>query len=65
MNKEAKIRKELREAVANYMWSEGCSCCQGPNHSEHEKALGKLLNVPKYKDDSGHDFSQYCTAKDY
>lgn len=54
--------KEIRTAVANYMSSEGCSCCQDvDNHNEHKKTLAKLLNVPKYKDGSGYNFYKYRT----
>ena len=59
----AKLRKQLREAVANYMQSEGCSCCRSNNHDEHKNVLGKLLKVPKYKDGSGYDFSKFTTKK--
>ena len=54
-----KILSSLRTAVADYIGSEGCSCCRGFNHDEHEKELGKLLAVPKYDDDSGYNFSQF------
>lgn len=64
MNKElSKFRKEIREAVANYMASEGCSCCEDMEHEEHEEILAKLLNVPKYKDGSGYDFPKFRTKK--
>lgn len=56
------LKKALREAMANYMQSEGCSCCQSvDDHKEHTKALAKLLNVPKYKDGSGYNFDKYKT----
>lgn len=55
--------KELRIAVANYMASEGCSCCRNCEaHDINRERLAKLLRVPKYKDGSGHDFSKYKTA---
>ena len=45
MTKEEK--KQIREAVANYMYSEGCSCCQDVDaHKEHEKILAKILVNP-------------------
>lgn len=59
----AKFRKQLREAVANYMMSEGCGCCESRNHDEYKNELGKLLKVPKYKDGSGYDFSKFRTKK--
>ena len=51
--------KVIREAVANYMLSEGCSCCQGIDHDEDGEVLAKLLNVKKYDDGSGYDFYSY------
>ena len=52
--------EEVRRAVANYMRSEGCSCCQNYDaHKEHTEILGKLLKVKPYKDGSGYDFSKY------
>ena len=61
MNKELKaFKKKMREALANYLRSEGCSCCRDViSHPEHMKVLGKLLNVPMYKDKSGYDFGRY------
>lgn len=44
----------VRTAIANYMKSEGCSCCcNTENHRENKAQLAKLLNVPMYKDESG------------
>jgi excinuclease UvrABC ATPase subunit len=51
--------ERIREAVANYMASEGCSCCEGQNHREHAKKLAELLNVPMYEDESGYNFHQF------
>lgn len=52
--------KEIRKAVANYMGSEGCSCCRDYEaHEKHAEVLGKLLKVPKYKDGSGYDFRRF------
>lgn len=52
----------LRRAVADYMRSEGCSCCQDVDaHEQHKAALAKLLSVPKYKDGSGYDFARFRT----
>lgn len=54
--------KALRTAVADYMHSEGCSCCRNLEaHEQHEAALGKLLKVEKYSDGSGYNFSRYRT----
>lgn len=53
---------DLRRAVADYMGSEGCSCCRDYfAHREHEAVLAKLLRVPKYADGSGFDFGRYQT----
>lgn len=63
-DKTSELRKQLRTAVANYMYSEGCSCCQDTEaHENHKSVLGQLLNVPKYKDGSGYDFSKYRSKK--
>jgi len=51
--------KLIRQAVANYIYSEGCSCCQSPDHQKDKRLLGKLLKVPMYKDKSGYDFSKF------
>lgn len=60
MTELAKFKKELRQAVADYMKSEGCSCCQDIDaHKEHTKRLAKLLNVPMYSDKSGYNFSKF------
>jgi len=53
---------EIRRAFADYVASEGCSCCQ--NTEAHEKAarrLGKLLKVPRYRDGSGYQFGRFAT----
>lgn len=56
--------KEIREAIANYIASEGCGCCaDGDKHREHRRILGKLLKVPMYKDKSGYNFSKFVTKK--
>ena len=51
----------IREAVANYMQSEGCSCCDGREHNDDRKKIAELLDVPMYDDGSGYDFSPYLT----
>ena len=51
---------EIRKAVADYMKTEGCSCCRDyEGHKINEDRLGKLLNIKKYADGSGYDFSKY------
>jgi len=54
----------IREAVADYMRSEGCSCCQDVDaHRDHKERLGVLLKVEKYDDDSGYNFAKYRSHK--
>ena len=51
---------EVRAAVANYMRSEGCSCCRDIEaHLAHEERLAALLRVPRYKDGSGYNFARF------
>lgn len=55
-------RDALRQAVADYMHSEGCGCCRdGEAHERHAARLGELLGVDAYADGSGHDFSKHRT----
>ena len=54
---------KVRQAVADYMGSEGCGCCQKTfEHDAHTAALGKLLKVKKYSDGSGYDFRRHRTG---
>jgi hypothetical protein len=56
------FKRAIREAIANYMYSEGCSCCRDEEaHREHTQILAKLLSVPKYSDGSGYNFTHYKT----
>lgn len=58
------FKVKLRTAVANYMCSEGCSCCRDTDmHEKHEAVLAKLLDVPAYDDNSGYDFRQFVDYK--
>lgn len=58
------ILVEIRTAVADYMRSEGCSCCRDQSaHEEAEERLAKLLGVEKYSDGSGYNFDVYTTPK--
>lgn len=53
-------RAEIRRAVADYMQSEGCSCCRDtPTHEVNAERLAKLLGVPKYSDGIGFNFSKF------
>jgi len=61
---DSKEFEQLRQAVADYMRSEGCSCCRDDDkHDEAKARLAALLNVPKYSDGSGYDFYQFCSKK--
>lgn len=62
-NKELQdFKRKVRTAIADYMQSEGCSCCRDEEgHKIHEQILAKLLNVPKYSDKSGFDFGKFKT----
>lgn len=40
---------EIRQALADYMGSEGCACCRdGEGHELQAARLAKLLRVPRY-----------------
>jgi len=57
------FRQELRRAVADYIGSEGCSCCRDSKaHDEHKAKLARLLRVPKYGDGSGYNFGRFESA---
>jgi hypothetical protein len=50
----------IRIAVADYMRSEGCSCCRDIDaHEVNTKRLAELLNVSMYDDESGFNFAQF------
>lgn len=58
------LLKEIRQALADYMYSEGCGCCRSDDdHDEAAAVLAKLLKVPKYSDNSGYNFYRYRTKK--
>lgn len=53
-------RVEMRRLIADYMSSEGCSCCRNTDaHERHTEALAKTLHVRKYSDGSGYDFAKH------
>ena len=63
-NEMKAFRKELRQALADYISSEGCSCCESTDdHAAAKARLGKMLNVPQYDDGSGYDFYKYRSKK--
>ena len=54
-------RKALRQAVADYMQSEGCSCCRNVEaHEKHKALLAKLL-LRVRGDDDYFDFNKHAT----
>lgn len=58
-----KERAELRRLIADYMRSEGCSCCRDSEaHERHATAIAKAIGVRKYSDGSGYDFTRYRSA---
>lgn len=60
----ATFRRQVRQAIADYMSSEGCSCCQNIDaHLEHKARLAGLLTVPKYSDGSGYDFYRFKSKR--
>jgi len=56
--------EKIRTAVADYMQTEGCSCCRGVDHEKNQGVIGEMLGVERYDDDSGWNFSIYKTDKD-
>lgn len=55
---------KIRQAIADYMWAEGCSCCRNQEaHDEAKQRLAELLEVPAYSDGSGYDFGQFKTPR--
>jgi len=58
-----KFKIAVRQALADYISSEGCSCCQNiDKHNEAQAKLAELLNVPPYGDESGYDFVRFKTS---
>ncbi len=54
---------QLRTAIADYKYAEGCSCCRSiEKHAEAESRIAFLLGVPEYSDGSGYDFKQFRSA---
>lgn len=51
-----KFKKEIRKAISDYMYSEGCDCCRSSNHEDNREKIAKLLNIRKNKDGSGYKF---------
>lgn len=57
---EQEQQEEIREAVADYMRSEGCSCCRDDNHGENAERLALLLDAKYENGANGFDWSKYC-----
>ncbi len=56
--------ENIRTAVADYMRSEGCSCCRDIEaHEANTRRLAELLEVPMYSDGSGYDFTLFRSNK--
>ncbi len=52
--------EKIRTAIADYMTSEGCSCCRNiDEHDKNKRILAEMLNVEMYNDKSGYDFYKY------
>lgn len=61
MTREERVK--IRRLVADYISSEGCSCCRNTEaHEKHAAALAKFLGVQKYPDGSGYDFGRHKSA---
>jgi len=61
---ENRLLDKVRQAVADYMTSEGCGCCSNAEkHEKHKARLAKLLKVPMYGDGSGYDFNRFRTLE--
>lgn len=53
--------QKVRQAIADYMRTEGCSCCRDyDGHIQNRKKLALLLDVPEHpEEDDYYDFSGY------
>lgn len=55
----------LRNAFADYVASEDCSCCRNiESHDAAAERMAILLDVPRYKDDSGWNFRKFASRKE-
>ena len=41
---------KIRKAIANYMYSEGCDCCEGSSHDSEKDILAKMENRSKRRE---------------
>lgn len=59
-----KHEERIRAALADYIATEGCSCCEDTEgHERALKRLAELLNIPTYPDGSGYDTSKFRSAE--
>lgn len=57
---KALLIANIREVFADYVVSEGCSCCQNTvPHEEANLRLAELLGVALYEDGSGVNWAKY------
>ena len=64
MSTEKRRIADIRRAVADYIGTEGCSCCRDiDGHEAAAKRLGRLLDVKPYDDGSGYNFYAYRSKK--
>ena len=64
IERNRRLMAEIRRAVADYMGSEGCSCCRDiDRHREDKKRLAKLLRVPEDKSIGWYDFSKFRSSR--
>jgi hypothetical protein len=55
---------QIRQAVADYMATEGCSCCGDyEQHAIDKIKLGRILRAQRYSDGSGYSFRPFETKK--
>lgn len=60
----SKYRDEVRQAFADYVASEGCSCCRNTEaHEESFDTIAMLLNIPRYKDGSGWNVYKFTRRR--
>ena len=43
--------EKLKEAFANYVFTEGCSCCEREGHSEYYDIICDILDYDPYEQD--------------
>lgn len=54
--------EKLRTHFANYVYSEGCSCCRNDEpHNDAMAEICKILSIPQYDDESGYNTSLFKT----